>query len=143
MHRTNFVIISVSVGVFSLLSIGFTPFAKAVGEMPSKGVCAQQNNSATVTGGCVATDKRKGNCMACHKFNGLKQARLQPGTIAPPLIAMKARFPDKKKLRMLMRPSLIHARICRRSADIRYSARKKSISSLNGSILCNHCKQPR
>lgn len=102
MHRSNFVITSVSVGVFWLVSLGFIPFAKAVGEMPSKEVCAQQNNSATVTGGCVATDKRKGNCMACHKFTGLKQARLQPGTIAPPLIAMKARFPDKNKLRMLI-----------------------------------------
>jgi sulfur-oxidizing protein SoxX len=70
--------------------------------MPNKEVCGQQDNSATVTGGCVATDKRKGNCMACHRFKGLKQARLQPGTIAPPLIAMKARFPDTKKLRMLI-----------------------------------------
>ena len=102
MHRTNFVITSVSAGVFSLVSLGFTPFAKAVGEMPSKEMCAQQSDSTTVTGGCVATDKRKGNCMACHKFKGLKQARLQPGTIAPPLIAMKARFPDRKKLRMLI-----------------------------------------
>ena len=102
MHRTNFVITGVSAGVFSLVSLGFTPLAKAVGEMPSKEVCAQQRDSTTVTGGCVATDKRKGNCMACHKFKGLKQARLQPGTIAPPLIAMKARFPDRKKLRMLI-----------------------------------------
>ncbi len=102
MHRTNFVITSVSAGVFSLVSLGFTPSAKAVGEMPSKEVCAQQHDSTTVTGGCVATDKRKGNCMACHKFKGLKQARLQPGTIAPPLIAMKARFPDRKKLRTLI-----------------------------------------
>lgn len=102
MHRTNFVITGISIGVFSLASLGFTPFAKAVGEMPSKEVCAQHSSSAIVTGGCVATDKRKGNCMACHKFKGLKPARLQPGTIAPPLIAMKARFPDRKKLRMLI-----------------------------------------
>jgi len=102
MHRTNFIIISVSVCIFSLVSLGFTPFAKAVGEMPSKEVCAQKNNSAAVTGSCVATDKRKGNCMACHKFKGLKEARLQRGTIASPLIAMKARFPDRKKLRMLI-----------------------------------------
>jgi sulfur-oxidizing protein SoxX len=102
MLRSNPVVISATVCVFSLVSLGFTPFAKAVGEMPSKEVCAQRDNSTTVTGGCVATDKRKGNCMACHRFKGLKQARLQPGTIAPPLIAMKARFPDRKTLRMLI-----------------------------------------
>ena len=102
MNRSKPVITSVSVCIFALLSLGFTPFAKAVGEMPSKEACAKQSNSSTVAGGCVATDKRKGNCVACHKFRGLKPARLQPGTIAPPLIAMKARFPDRKKLRVLI-----------------------------------------
>ena len=102
MHRSKPVIVSVSVCIFSLFSLGLIPFANAAGEMPSKDVCVQQNNSTTVAGGCVATDKRKGNCMACHKFKGLKSARLQPGTIAPPLIAMKARFPHRKKLRTLI-----------------------------------------
>ena len=43
----------------------------------------------------IALDRRKGNCMACHIMAG---ATL-PGNIGPPLVAMKARFPDKAKLR--------------------------------------------
>jgi sulfur-oxidizing protein SoxX len=46
----------------------------------------------------VATNKKKGNCMACHQFAGAKL----PGNIGPPLVAMKARFPDKQKLRDLI-----------------------------------------
>ena len=47
----------------------------------------------------IALDRRKGNCMACHVIAG---ATL-PGNIGPPLVAMKARFPDKAKLRTQIR----------------------------------------
>ena len=43
----------------------------------------------------VAFDRKKGNCLACHKIEGGDL----PGNIGPPLVAMKARFPDKAKLR--------------------------------------------
>ncbi len=43
----------------------------------------------------IAFDRSKGNCLACHMIEGGNL----PGNIAPPLIAMKARFPDKAKLR--------------------------------------------
>ena len=43
----------------------------------------------------VAFDRKKGNCMTCHMMAGATLA----GNIGPPLIAMKARFPDKAKLR--------------------------------------------
>ena len=46
-------------------------------------------------GKAIATDRRKGNCMACHMMD---DAEL-PGNIGPPLTAMKARFPDKARLR--------------------------------------------
>ena len=42
----------------------------------------------------VAEDRRKGNCFACHAYEGVDM----PGNIGPPLVAMKARFPDKQKL---------------------------------------------
>ena len=42
----------------------------------------------------IALDRKKGNCMACHVMAG---ATL-PGNIGPPLVAMKARFPDRAKL---------------------------------------------
>ncbi|MGB5716645.1 MAG: sulfur oxidation c-type cytochrome SoxX [Gammaproteobacteria bacterium] len=46
-------------------------------------------------GKAVATDRVKGNCLACHAMDD----GTLPGNIGPPLIAMKARFPDKAKLR--------------------------------------------
>ncbi len=43
----------------------------------------------------IAFDRKKGNCLACHMIEGGEL----PGNIGPPLVAMKARFPDKAKLR--------------------------------------------
>ena len=43
----------------------------------------------------VAYDRKKGNCLACHMMDD----GVSPGDIGPPLIAMKARFPDRAKLR--------------------------------------------
>jgi sulfur-oxidizing protein SoxX len=43
----------------------------------------------------VAFDRKKGNCLACHKIAGGSL----PGNIGPPLVAMKARFPNKANLR--------------------------------------------
>ena len=40
-------------------------------------------------------DKKKGNCIACHAIKGGKLA----GNMGPPLVYMKARFPDKAKMR--------------------------------------------
>lgn len=44
----------------------------------------------------IALDRRKGNCMACHVLAGATLA----GNIGPPLFEMKARYPDKTKLRV-------------------------------------------
>ena len=43
----------------------------------------------------VAFDRKKGNCLACHEIAGGTLA----GNIGPPLVAMKARFPDFEKLK--------------------------------------------
>ncbi|MEE4243971.1 MAG: sulfur oxidation c-type cytochrome SoxX [Kangiellaceae bacterium] len=40
-------------------------------------------------------NRRKGNCLACHMIDDGPLA----GNVAPPLIAMKARFPDRAVLR--------------------------------------------
>ena len=55
--------------------------------------------SAVEEGEKIALDRRKGNCMACHIMAGATLA----GTVGPPLIGMKARFPDKAKLRAQIR----------------------------------------
>ena len=51
--------------------------------------------SAIAEGKTIAFNRKKGNCLACHQIEGGSL----PGNIGPPLIAMKARFPDKNKLR--------------------------------------------
>lgn len=43
----------------------------------------------------VAVDRKKGNCLACHKMAD----EPLPGNIGPELVNMKARYPDKAKLR--------------------------------------------
>lgn len=43
----------------------------------------------------LSFDRKLGNCLACH----LVSDGAQPGNIGPPLLAMKARFPDKAVLR--------------------------------------------
>jgi sulfur-oxidizing protein SoxX len=52
-------------------------------------------SDAIAQGKKIAFDRKKGNCLGCHQIEGGTLA----GNIAPPLIAMKARFPDKAKLR--------------------------------------------
>ncbi len=50
----------------------------------------------TLTAGkALVMEKNKGNCLACHTVADGKM----PGNIGPPLIGMKARFPDPEVLR--------------------------------------------
>ena len=99
MRNTPKYILGAGVVALMMGSLAFAPqSAMAGGEMPSKKAC-KKAKSKVAKGGCVATDRKKGNCMACHSFAGLEKTRLQSGNIAPPLVAMKARFPDRAKLR--------------------------------------------
>lgn len=50
------------------------------------------------TGKEIAYDRTKGNCLACHAMPTMPDAA-QPGNSGPPLVAMSARYPDKKALR--------------------------------------------
>ncbi|MCP4409076.1 MAG: sulfur oxidation c-type cytochrome SoxX [Gammaproteobacteria bacterium] len=43
----------------------------------------------------LAFDRKKGNCLACHQMAD----GASPGNIGPPLVSIKARFPDQAKLR--------------------------------------------
>ena len=51
--------------------------------------------TAIEQGKAIAFDRKKGNCLACHQIEG----GTLPGNIGPPLVAMKARFPDRDVLR--------------------------------------------
>ncbi len=46
-------------------------------------------------GRVLAFDRRKGNCLACHMIEGGELA----GNYGPPLMMMKARFPERENLR--------------------------------------------
>jgi len=58
-------------------------------------VVSAAETSVIDEGKAIAFNRKKGNCLACHQIEGGSMA----GNIGPPLIAMKARFPDKAKLR--------------------------------------------
>ena len=59
------------------------------------GIASADEGADLTKGKELAFDRKKGNCLACHQIAGGKLA----GNIGPPLIAMKARFPDYDKLR--------------------------------------------
>ncbi|GMR08789.1 MAG: sulfur oxidation c-type cytochrome SoxX [Gammaproteobacteria bacterium] len=56
---------------------------------------AEKKMTPAQKGKKVAESRKKGNCFACHAYEGVTM----PGNIGPPLVAMKARYPDKAKLR--------------------------------------------
>lgn len=56
---------------------------------------AGQQTDEVALGKEIAFDRVKGNCLACHMIDDGEL----PGNIAPPLIAMKQRFPDPAVLR--------------------------------------------
>lgn len=57
---------------------------------------ADSDNQGSIEAGKkLAFDRKKGNCLACHVIEGGES----PGTIGPALIAMKARYLDKDKLK--------------------------------------------
>lgn len=66
-----------------------------VGSIASSTAIADKAAKKAMTGKQLSFDRKKGNCLACHLIAGGDQA----GNLGPPLIAMKARFPDKAVLR--------------------------------------------
>jgi sulfur-oxidizing protein SoxX len=74
-----------------------TTLAALVGALtlaPAGASAAEAAMSVVEKGKAVAFDRKKGNCLACHAMDD----GTLPGNIAPPLISMKLRYPDKQKL---------------------------------------------
>lgn len=98
MRKTASVILGVSAFAM-LLGVATTPPAYAEGgKMPDQKVCNDKDNppkDPVTKGGCVVLDRTKGNCWACHMVPGAATW----GDLAPPLVSMQKRFPDKAKLR--------------------------------------------
>lgn len=51
--------------------------------------------TAADEGKAIAENRLKGNCFACHDYPGA----VLPGNVGPKLINMKARYPEREKLR--------------------------------------------
>ena len=65
------------------------------GQLAISPIASADGHGAIEKGKKLAFDRKKGNCLACHSIQGA----VSPGNIAPALIAMKARFPDRAVLR--------------------------------------------
>jgi sulfur-oxidizing protein SoxX len=74
----------VSAGIVLLCAAGSV---RAVDESPE-----------VTQGRAIAHDVYKGNCLACHQIPADPQAASM-ANIAPPLVRMRARFPDRAALR--------------------------------------------
>ena len=85
--RKSFRIMSSAVSVMA--------FAGVIGFSATTSADEKKKMSPLEQGKALAFNKKKGNCLACHIIAGGDQ----PGNIAPPLVAMKARFPDRTILR--------------------------------------------
>lgn len=63
--------------------------------LPAVQAADSQTAAMMEEGKKLAFERSKGNCLACHFIEGGES----PGTIAPPLVAMQTRFPDKAAIR--------------------------------------------
>lgn len=77
-------VIGITAGLFASLSL----FSVSTQADETKAKMIEQGKE-------IAFDRSKGNCIACHMIPGGQS----PGTIGPPLLAMKARYPKKEVLR--------------------------------------------
>lgn len=82
---TNILFSACSVAVMAGALV-LTPFSSAA---------AAEAASAADKGKAAATDRKLGNCLACHAMGDGEL----PGNIGPALVNMKLRYPDKAKLR--------------------------------------------
>lgn len=76
--------------------------ANAQDTLPTDKECSKiENKSTELAGWCTAVNRVKGNCLACHVMVTPNWPEGFPpgGNVAPPLVAMKSRFPDRNVLR--------------------------------------------
>jgi sulfur-oxidizing protein SoxX len=77
------------------------PRSESAESWPTESECGKLENPSAVTKGwCTTINRRKGNCLACHTISVQPWPATLPegGNLAPPLVSMKARFPDQEKL---------------------------------------------
>jgi sulfur-oxidizing protein SoxX len=103
MHRFKRAFLAVAAAVSLVATTGVTSVAQA-GEWPTEKQCkagAAKDGDNILKGWCVAVNRRGGNCLACHQamVNPWPEGFPPGGNIAPPLVAMAARYPNREDLR--------------------------------------------
>ena len=80
-------ILTASIGIGTIGGVVFSTSVSAAG-LGVEQTSAQRGQE-------IAFTRKLGNCLACHQIAG----GVSGGNIAPPLVGMTLRFPDKAKLR--------------------------------------------
>lgn len=63
--------------------------------LPNWVVAEVDDNADVAAGKAIAFDRKKGNCLGCH----VMADGVLPGSVGPPLLFMKLRYPEKALLR--------------------------------------------
>ncbi|MBL4763061.1 MAG: sulfur oxidation c-type cytochrome SoxX [Gammaproteobacteria bacterium] len=87
--RIRLFVSSVSIAILLGLGLGLA----SVAEVNAAGYMSKAQKIAA--GKVLSYARKKGNCLGCHVMDDGEL----PGNIGPPLVGMKARYPDKAKLR--------------------------------------------
>lgn len=102
MRKLHQVIAACAIGTVALLGSVLAADAPALKADATKAATpaakVEAPKAKEETGKDIAFNNKKGNCLACHAMPTVPDA-VSAGMYGPPLIAMKARFPDKAKLR--------------------------------------------
>jgi len=101
--RKSFSLVATAGAALLAGNLAMAPVATA-GEknLPTEKECkASKPTDAVTKGWCTVIIRKKGNCLACHDVVTKKWPADLPasGNVGPPLVSMKARFPDNAKLR--------------------------------------------
>jgi sulfur-oxidizing protein SoxX len=102
MLKLKTALVAVAAAIAFVVTAGVGPVAQA-GEWPTEKQCKKvaKDADSIVKGWCAAITRRAGNCLACHQaiVNPWPAGFPTGGNIAPPLVAMATRFPNRDDLR--------------------------------------------
>lgn len=95
--------VAIAICVYGLCAMSLPTAAQEVPDWPDEFQCREDPPTDAVRAGwCLSIDRNRGNCVACHMLNVDPWPETLPiaGNIAPPLVAMQARFADLEALRL-------------------------------------------
>jgi sulfur-oxidizing protein SoxX len=87
--------LAIAAGGFAAPAVLAQDMSKGIQVAAAHGGMDKKEETPAQKGKKVAENRSTGNCVACHAYQGAES----PGAVGPPLVAMKARYPDKAALR--------------------------------------------